>query len=96
MRRLIRQTIAELEGTGLLVVEHRGGKSDPALYRLTYLRSKCVPAVGAPYYVEPTNDWQKYEPIPSKPKAKPNGRMNGSHVPPAAWRAAVRVSRSSL
>ena len=64
-RRAIKQTIDRLVRVGLLVVEHRGrghaGDGDPNLYRLTYLKSKSVPVAGSPYFLEPTNDWEKFE-----------------------------------
>lgn len=71
-RRFIKPTIAELVNAKLLVVEHRGrghgGRGDPSLYRITYLKSKFVPGVGSPYFLEPTNDWESSKmPRPSHP-----------------------------
>jgi hypothetical protein len=75
-RRFIKRTIAELVYAKLLIIEHRGrghgGRGDPSLYRLTYLKSKFVPAAGSPYFLEPTNDWEKLETAPAK-SLKPNG-----------------------
>jgi hypothetical protein len=63
LRKFIKATIDELVNAGLLVVEHKGcahgGDGQPSLYRLTYLKSKFVPICGSPYYLEPSNDWEK-------------------------------------
>jgi hypothetical protein len=71
----IKTTLDELARARLLVVEHKGrarhGDGDPSLYRLTYLKAKFVPVTGSPYYLEPSNDWQKLS-------AKPRKRSNGS------------------
>ena len=81
-RRFIKPTIGELVKAKLLVVEHRGrgygGRGDPSLYRITYLKSKFVPAVGSPYFLEPTNDWEKLENAPSKSPKSNNGRFRRS------------------
>jgi hypothetical protein len=67
-RKFINPTIAELAKAGLLVVERkgwaRGGKGQPSLYRLIYLKSKYVPISGSPYYLEPSNDWEKTDTNP--------------------------------
>ena len=81
-RRFVNRTIAELVNAKLLIVEHRGrglgGRGDPSLYRLTYLKSKFVPAAGAPYFLEPTNDWEKLEAAPSKSLKPTGGRFTHS------------------
>jgi hypothetical protein len=68
---------------GLLVVERRGrghaGDGEPSLYRLTFLKSKCVPVAGSPYFLEPTNDWEKFE---TKTKASKPRRDRRRSVPP--------------
>jgi len=65
----------ELVNARLLVVEHkgraRGGDGQPSLYRLTYLKSKYVPISGSPYFIEPSNDWEKFD-------TKPPGHTNGA------------------
>jgi hypothetical protein len=75
-RRFIKPTITELVNAKLLIIEHRGrghgGRGDPSLYRLTYLKSKFVPAAGSPYFLEPTNDWEKLE-TGSPKSVKSNG-----------------------
>lgn len=74
LRRLVRPTLDKLQSLGLLSIEHRGrygagrNKTDASVYRLTYLRSKFVPVAGAPYFLEPTNEWRRYI-KPPKPKA---------------------------
>jgi hypothetical protein len=59
-RRFIKTAIVEAVRLGLLVVEpglYRGGaRRQPSRYRLTYLKWKFVPAVGAPYSLEHTHD----------------------------------------
>jgi hypothetical protein len=82
-RRAIKPTINHLVRVGLLVVERRGrghaGDGEPSLYRLTYLKSKFVPVAGSPYYLEPTNDWEKFE---TKTKASKPRRDKLRSVPP--------------
>ncbi|MGH7089277.1 MAG: type IV toxin-antitoxin system AbiEi family antitoxin domain-containing protein [Stellaceae bacterium] len=97
-RKFIRRAIEETVERGLLVVArqgaYRGGaRSCPNLYRLTYLRSKFVPLAGAPYYVEPTNDWRNFSGKTSRRKSSrmvfrwepskyPRGELNsGPHNP---------------
>jgi hypothetical protein len=81
LRRFIRPTIDELRAVGLLVIEHQGRygagryKTDASMYRLTYLRSKFVPAVGQAYYLEPTNEWRRYV-KPPKPKTAAENRVS--------------------
>jgi GNAT superfamily N-acetyltransferase len=75
-RRFIRAAIDEAVERGLVVVErhgaYRGGaRRQPNLYRLTYLRFRIEPAVGAPYFATPTNDWDQRTP----PKRKKTKRM---------------------
>ena len=74
-RKLVNPTIMELVNARLLVVEHkgraRGGDGQPSLYRLTYLKSKYVPISGSPYFIEPSNDWEKFD-------TKPPGHTNGA------------------
>jgi GNAT superfamily N-acetyltransferase len=70
-RRFIRAAIEEAVKRGLLVVErhgaYRGGaRRQPSLYRLTYLRFRFVPIAGAPYFVNPTNDWRDHRDPPKK------------------------------
>jgi hypothetical protein len=72
-RKFIKPTLSELVNARLLIIEHRGrgysGRGDPSLYRLTYLKSKFVPAAGSPYFLEPTNDWEKLKTAaPNSPK----------------------------
>jgi hypothetical protein len=82
--RAIKATINRLVRVGLLVVERSGrghaGDGEPNLYRLTYLKSKFVPVAGSPYFLEPTNDWEKFEAKPSGPSL---ARMR--HAPLPAW-----------
>lgn len=97
-RKFIRHAIEEAVERGLLVVvrqgAYRGGaRSCPNLYCLTYLRSKFIPPAGAPYYVEPTNDWRNFSGKTSRRKSSrmvatwapskcPRGELNsGSHNP---------------
>ena len=65
-RRFIKAAIDEAIRLGLLVVEpglYRGGaRRQPSRYRLSYLKWKFVPVVGAPYYLEPTHDWRDFRP----------------------------------
>jgi hypothetical protein len=65
-RRFIRPGLTELEQVGLVAITHKGkygkGGGDASHYRLTYLVSKFIPATGAPYYLEPTNEWRAYVP----------------------------------
>ena len=82
-RRAIKPTIDHLVKVGLLVLEHRGrghaGDGDPSLYRLTYLKSKFLPVAGSPYFLEPTNDWKKFEAKPEVSKLrrdKPRGFLH--------------------
>jgi hypothetical protein len=81
---------------GLLVVERRGrghaGDGEPSLYRLTFLKSKCVPVAGSPYFLEPTNDWEKFE---TKTKASKPRRDRRRSVPPLEPSAGVKP-RSSV
>jgi hypothetical protein len=75
-RRFIKTAIDEVVRLGLLVVYrglYRGGaKRQPSLYRLSYLKTKFVPAAGAPYYLEPTHDWRHFRP---ENKARKSSRM---------------------
>jgi hypothetical protein len=69
-RRFIQPALAEGVACGLIKITHHGGyagngRSNPSTYQLTYLCWKFIPAVGAPYYLEPTNDWKQL------PGAKP-------------------------
>jgi hypothetical protein len=76
-RRFLRRAIEEAVELGLLRVTqqglYRGGaRGHPSRYRLTYLKSKVVPSVGARYYVPPTNEWRAVIPNPTRSKS---GRM---------------------
>jgi hypothetical protein len=81
-RRFIKAAIDEAVRLGLLVVYpglYRGGaRRQPSRYRLTYLKWKFVPAVGAPYYLEPAHDWRQFRP---DKKAKKSSRMVTSGEP---------------
>jgi hypothetical protein len=70
---VIKPAIDEAVRLGLLVVEpghYRGGaRRQPSRYRLMYLKWKFVPAVGAPYYLEPTHDWRNVKPEKSARKS---------------------------
>jgi hypothetical protein len=75
-RRFIKAAIDEAIRLGLLVVElglyRSGARRQPSRYRLSYLKWKFVPAVGAPYYFEPTHDWRNFRP---EAKARKSSRM---------------------
>jgi hypothetical protein len=82
-RKWIKPALTELVDVKLLVIEREGraaklGHGVPALYRLTYLKSKLVPIAGAPRYVEPSGDWQAFEDsrVPIPPKLKPAKNNN--------------------
>ena len=63
-RRFIKGAIEDAAESGLIEVYaglYRGGaRRQPSRYRLTYLKSKFVPVAGAPYFVEPTNEWRAF------------------------------------
>lgn len=62
-RRFITAAIDEAEALGLVAVIRRGraarNKSYENQYRLTYLASRTIPDDRAPYYVAPTNEWER-------------------------------------
>jgi hypothetical protein len=63
-RESIFATIAELEGLGWIEVARgfsRGfARSVPHRFRLTHRRTRIIPEIGAPYLVQPTDDWRRY------------------------------------
>jgi hypothetical protein len=64
-RRFVRPAIEEAVKLGLAKVTRQGlyrgaARRQPNLYQLTYLKSKLVPGVGAPYFLEPTHEWRAF------------------------------------
>jgi hypothetical protein len=104
-RKGIRRTLDWLCALGLLAVTHRGtfavGGDNANEYRLTYLPWKFQQAVGAPQYLQPTNEWKTVKHIPKKP-AKPHPKKRVSKYPrvpphkyPRVPLSLVRDSRDS-
>ena len=62
-RRFITAAVDEAETLGLVEVIRRGrvarNKSYENQYRLTYLAARVIPDDRAPYYVAPTNEWDR-------------------------------------
>jgi len=81
-RRFISAAIHEGVQLGLLQITHQGryraGKTDPSLYRLTYLASKFMPLTGPPEYHPPTDDWRDRENGRTKP-ARPQKHRSFGH-----------------
>jgi hypothetical protein len=82
--RFIKPALAEGVGRGLIKITHQGGyagngRRDPSTYQLTYLSWKFIPAVGAPQYLEPTNEWKQ---LPgAKPLRQKPARANTTVIP---------------
>jgi hypothetical protein len=93
-RRFIKAAIDEAVRLGLLVVEpglYRGGaRRQPSRYRLTYLKWKFVPAVGAPYFLEPTHDWRNFR---LEKKARKSSRMVTTGEPSRATTGELNAGR---
>jgi len=89
-RRFISAAIHEGVQLGLLQITHQGryraGKTDPSLYRLTYLASKFMPLTGPPEYHPPTDDWRDRENGRTKP-ARPQKHRSFGHP----WEPTNRV-----
>jgi hypothetical protein len=96
-RKNIRRTLDWLCALGLLCVTHRGtfavGGDNPNEYRLTYLSWKFEQSVGAPQYLQPTNDWKTVKHVPKKP-AKPDPKKRVSKYPRVPSRKYPRVPLS--
>jgi hypothetical protein len=65
-RSSFRSVIANLVDLKLIEITHKGqyrqaARTDPNLYRLTYLKHKLESASGAPSYVQASHDWIEIE-----------------------------------
>jgi hypothetical protein len=83
-RKNIKRTLDWLCTLGLLAISHHGtfalGGDNASEYRVTYLPWKFEQAVGAPVYLQPTNEWQKVKHVPQKP-ANPTAKKRVSKYP---------------
>lgn len=95
----IADTIAEVEGSGLVTVTHRGSYAggainNPSTYQLNYLPWKFVPAVGAPLYYAPNDEWASYQGKSARPKSRRMITTTGPFQPPRGTKP--QRSKSSL
>jgi hypothetical protein len=82
----IADTIAEVEATGLVTVTHRGSyvggaRNNPSTYQLNYLPWKLVPAVGAPVYFAPNDEWAGYQGKSARRKSRRKITTSGPFHP---------------
>jgi hypothetical protein len=69
----VRPAIDECVHRGLIRVTHQGSYAggaihNPSKYQLNYLAWKFIPAIGAPQYMEPTNEWKNFQGNLKKPR----------------------------
>jgi hypothetical protein len=80
--RFVKEAIDLLCEVGLVQVTRQGRYPGIlSMYRLTYLHWKFVPIAGLPYYLQPTNEWRNYKPLPAPTPRKDTAKTE-SQPPP--------------